>query len=268
MASDETAPGAGASTSTEPSLPEEGIRLDGRTVLVTGGASGIGAATTAKLIARGATVWVLDRDQAALERIGRLPGVQGRQVDVADASAVAAAVAEVAATGGLHGVVACAGVGYTAPLEGTSLDDWDRVQRVNLRAVFLLAKEAAPHLEASGSGSFIGIASELGIAAQPELSTYGTAKAGVIQLMKVLALEYAQRSVRFNAVAPGGTLTPMLIHEQERIGRPVTVENDKIPMGRLAQPEEIANVVAFLVSPEASFVTGTTLVADGGYTAS
>ena len=259
MASDDTA-------AAETPIPDEGIRLDGRTVLVTGGASGIGAATTAKLVARGATVGVLDRDAAGLERIGRLPGVHGRHVDVADAPAVASAVAEAAADG-LHGAVACAGIGYTAPLEDTSLDDWDQVQRVNLRAIFTLAKETAPHLERSRAGSFVAIASELGIAGHADLSAYGTAKAGVIQLMRVLALEYAQRGVRFNAVAPGGTLTPMMIREQERIGQPVAIENPNIPLGRLAQPEEIANVIAFLVSGEASFVTGTTFVADGGYTA-
>jgi meso-butanediol dehydrogenase/(S,S)-butanediol dehydrogenase/diacetyl reductase len=138
---------------------------------------------------------------------------------------------------------------------------------VNLRGIYLLARATAEALERSGSGSFVAIASELGTVGHPELSAYGAAKAGVINLMRVLALEYARRSVRFNAVAPGGTLTPMMIGEQERIGEPVSTVNENIPIGRLADPSEIAAVIAFLVSSDASFVTGATFVADGGYTA-
>lgn len=251
----------------ELTLPEEGIRLDGRNVIVTGGASGIGAATTAKLVARGARVWVFDRNRDALETISVLPRVYAREADVSDEASLAAAVVEVGENGPLHGVVACAGIGFTAPIEETGIEDWDRVQGINLRGVFLTAKLTAPLLEQSGgSASFVGIASELGTVGHVDLSAYGAAKAGVVQLMRVFALEFAQRGVRFNAVAPGGTLTPMMVGEQDRIGEPVAVENTNIPIGRLARPEEIANVIAFLISPEASFVTGATYLVDGGYT--
>lgn len=243
------------------------IRLDGRRFLVTGGASGIGEATTLKLLRRGAEVWALDRDAAGLERVAAEHGARTLVVDIADESAIASAVSVVTASGPLHGVVACAGVGFTASLEETPAAEWDRVHSINLRGIFLLAQATAPHLERSGDGSFVAIASELGTVGHAGLSAYGAAKAGVVNLIRVLALEYARRSVRFNAVAPGGTLTPMMIQEQERIGEPVSIANENIPLGRLAQPEEIANVVAFLASPEASFMIGTTVVADGGYTA-
>lgn len=246
---------------------EEGIRLDGRTIAVTGAGSGIGEATTAKLVARGASVWALDRDADGLGRVADLPGVGALTADVSDEASLAAAVERIEAEGALHGVVACAGLGHRAPLEQTTLEDWDRIVGVNLRGMFLTAKLTAPLLERSAPASFVAIASELGTVGDAGHSAYGTSKAGVIQLMRVLALEFATRGVRFNSVAPGGTVTPMLVGELEQQGLPVLEAVPAIPMGRRARPHEIANVVAFLVSSESSFVTGATYLADGGYTA-
>jgi meso-butanediol dehydrogenase/(S,S)-butanediol dehydrogenase/diacetyl reductase len=139
--------------------------------------------------------------------------------------------------------------------------------KVNLRGVYLLARATAPWLLRSQRGSFVGVASELGTVGKAGLSAYGAAKAGVINLMRVLSLEYAERGVRFNTVAPGGTITPMMQREQERLQLTLEDVAQGNPMKRLAQPVEIASVIEFLLSPDASFVNGATIVADGGYTA-
>ncbi|CAN7634946.1 SDR family NAD(P)-dependent oxidoreductase [Brucella pseudogrignonensis] len=240
--------------------------------IITGGASGIGAATAMSLVEKGYVVYVLDQNAALLSNLSSSDDLPSNlhylTVDVADEAALSSAINEIMSTEGrLDAVAAVAGISLTASLVETQTNDWDAVQRVNLRAVYLLGRLTAPHLEASNSGSFVAVASELGTVGHSGLAAYGAAKAGVINLVRVMALEYAARGVRFNVVAPGGVDTPMMEREQKRLGLTVADAASNIPMRRLARPSEIAAVIIFLLSYEASFVTGATFIADGGYTA-
>jgi NAD(P)-dependent dehydrogenase (short-subunit alcohol dehydrogenase family) len=235
--------------------------------IVTGAGSGIGAATV-ELLRRDYRVWALDVDLAGLARFADDPGVSTLAFDAAESDGARAAVETVLGTEGrLDAVVANAGVLVTGRVEDLTVDDWDRVMAVDLRAVFLLAQASLVPLRGGPHGAFVAVSSELSLVGEPGLSAYCAAKAGVNALIRVLALENAPHGVRFNAVAPGPTATGMLAAYEEQAQTLPGANASGVPLGRPALPSEIAAVVEFALSPRGSFVTGTVLVADGGATA-
>ncbi len=240
--------------------------LSGKRAIVTGGARGIGYATVLRLREEGVRVAVLDRDAEGCAALrAELPDVLALTVDVADADAVEAAFAEViAALGGLDVVFNNAGI--SAPGDSLALPagHWRRTLSVNVDGVFYCARAAARHMKARGGGVILNMASVSGMVAIPDYLAYNTSKAAVIQLSRTMALELAP-SVRVNSISPGYVLTPM--QEAEYTPEQMKALNTRIPLGRHADPAEIAALVAFLASEEAPFMTGSNIVIDGGETA-
>jgi len=234
-------------------------RLDDTVAVVTGGASGIGAATAARLADEGATVATFD-----------ITGGVDFVLDVRDEVAVRDAFAEVvAAHGRLDSVVHCAGVAGGGPVHLVEESEWDRVVDINLKGTFLVDKHAAIHMLEADRGSIVNIASIEGIEGTEGGSAYNASKGGVIMLTKCMAIDYGHRGIRVNAICPGGVDTPLLM---DIIGAPgVEVYRDKMHdrhlLNRFGQPSEIAAAAAFLVSDDASFMTGQAMVVDGGFTA-
>jgi len=234
-------------------------RLDGRVAVVTGGASGIGAATAVRLADEGATVATFDVTE----------GVD-YVLDVRDEAAVRDAFADVVARHGrLDGLVHCAGVAGGGPVHLVDESEWDRVVDINLKGTFLVDKHAAIHMLEADRGSIVNIASIEGIEGTEGGSAYNASKGGVIMLTKCMAIDYGHRGIRVNAICPGGVDTPLLM---DIIGAPgVEVYRDKMHdrhlMNRFGEPSEIAAAAAFLVSDDASFMTGQAMVVDGGFTA-
>lgn len=244
-------------------------RLQGKRALITGGGSGIGLAIAQRFDQEGALVSVADRDEDGRSRVED-SGCRFSVCDVSDAGAVQAWIdAEAAALGGVDVVVAGAGYELVADALELSVEDWDRHQSVMLRGVFVTFKYALPHMLQSG-GSLIAIGSNLAFAAIPRFTSYVAAKAGVIGLVRGLAVDYAQYNIRVNALSPGPTLTPLI--ERQLIGAedPQALldlwAGDTI-LKRLARPEEIAGGAVFLASDDSTYVTGSSLMVDGGYTA-
>ena len=240
--------------------------LGGKRVLVTGGASGIGAATCARFLQEGARVVVLDRDAAGRERIVReLPGLAGAvAADVADLDQVRRAFEEtVRLVGGVDVLINNAGISIRHDFLDITPEEWHRVMAVNLTGVFHVAQTAARHMVERGSGVILMTASTNGIMGYPHYADYNATKAGVIALVKAMALELAPR-VRVNAVAPGYVLTPM--QRAEYTDAMLDEVNRKIPLRRHAKPEEIAALFAFLASDDAAFITGHVHIIDGAET--
>lgn len=209
----------------------------------------------------------LDADAGALA--AREIGASSLALDVTDPASVSAAVAAVARDqGAVHGWVNNAGIARNAPAESMSDEEWRSVLTVNLDGTFWCCREVGRHMLANGGGAIVNIASMSGVVSnhpQPQ-AAYNASKAGVIMLTKSLAGEWAARGVRVNAISPGYTSTPLL--EQVKAQNPewARIWDDSTPMGRAAQPSEIADVVVFLLSPASSYMTGSNVVVDGGYT--
>jgi NAD(P)-dependent dehydrogenase (short-subunit alcohol dehydrogenase family) len=236
--------------------------LDGKAAIVTGAANGIGAAVAELLRERGAKVCGVDVQAATHAEVS----VQG---DVSQPAVCAEAVASaVDAFGRLDILVNSAGIQRYGNVVDTPEDEWDRVIAVNLTAMFLMAKHAMPHLLASGAGSVVNVASVQGFAAQRGVVAYSASKGGVIAMTRAIAVDHAP-IVRANCVCPGSVDTPMLRSAAELFGegdpeRALKSWGAMHPMGRVAEPREVAETVAFLASEASSFITGAALLVDGG----
>ena len=241
--------------------------LKDKRVLITGGASGIGAATAARFLEEGAQVCVLDRDAKACERIRHeLPGLGEAIIsDVTDLMQVEAAFAEaIRRMDGVDVLINNAGISIRHKFLDITPEEWEQVLAVNLTGVFYVAQTAARHMWERGSGVILQTASTNGVMGYPYYADYNATKAGVIELTRSMALELAPK-VRVCAVAPGYVLTPM--QRAEYSDAMLEEVNQKIPLRRHAKPEEIAGLFAYLASEDAAFATGQVFTMDGGETA-
>lgn len=255
-----------------------GGTLEGQGVLVTGGGSGIGLACAARLLADGATVTIAGRSEdrlaAAVEQLvagGADPGqIAATATDVADEEQVQAAVAEAhrraaGAGGALRGAIACAGGSETiGPLTLTDRERWDRTLATNLTGTFLVIKHAAPLMAEAGGGSIVGISSIASSNTHPWFGAYGVAKAGIDHLCQLAADELGASGIRVNTIRPGLVQTDMVVG---LMSSPAVVEDYLacMPLGRIGQPSDIAELARFLIGPESSWITGQTINADGGH---
>jgi meso-butanediol dehydrogenase / (S,S)-butanediol dehydrogenase / diacetyl reductase len=241
--------------------------LKAKRVLITGGASGIGAATAARFLEEGSVVCVLDRDAEARRSVLReLPNLTATlDANVSNLTQVQAAFAEaVHLMGGVDVLVNNAGISIRHNFLDITPAEWDKVMAVNLTGVFYVAQTAARHMMERGRGVILQTASTNGVMGYPFYADYNATKAGVIELTKSMALELAPK-VRVCAVAPGYVLTPM--QRAEYTDEMLAEVNRKIPLRRHAQPEEIAALFAFLASDDAQNITGHVFTCDGGETA-
>lgn len=243
------------------------MKLQGKTAIVTGGASGFGLGIAEKFIAEGATVMIADINGTAAEDSARGLSAFAAQCDVAsDADVAALTVTAIDKMGRIDILVNNAGVTHLpAAMEDVSEEDFDRVLNVNTKSVYLAAKHIVPLMKAQGSGAILNVASTAGVSPRPRLSWYNASKGWMITATKAMAVELAPAGVRVNAINPVAGETPLL---KSFMGEDTPEMREKfistIPIGRFSTPQDMGNAAAFLCSDEASMITGVAMEVDGG----
>jgi NAD(P)-dependent dehydrogenase (short-subunit alcohol dehydrogenase family) len=255
-------------------MREKSFAAKGDAVIVTGAAGGIGSATVENLVNQGIFVFAVDKNSAELSKI--LASIDPKGVlTQAIASDVTSEkecqeVCEIAKKKGIRvkGLVNNAAVGaFNMSVESTSFEDWQRIISINLTSLFLMAKYALPLIRSAGGGAVVNISSIHAYATSPGVAPYAAAKGGVLTLTKTMALDLAPDNIRVICIIPGATDTPMLRQHAEREGKTLAelgFPSSENAIGRIAQPEEVADVIAFALSKGASFITGSSLIPDGG----
>jgi meso-butanediol dehydrogenase/(S,S)-butanediol dehydrogenase/diacetyl reductase len=250
--------------------------LDDKVVLISGGGSGIGEACARLFAADGARVAVMGRRAEPLQRVAAQTGGLAVPGDVADPTDCARAVSTVVdAAGRLDVLVSCAGIEREGTVTSMSLDEWREVMDANLEGMMQIARAAIPVMIEGGGGSIVNVSSVAATVAPGNMAAYATSKAAVLGLTRSLAVDYGPSGIRANALCPGWVWTPMSQEEMRTHAAAKGVTPDEaveyasryLPLGRMAEPVEIASCARFLASDESSFVTGTMLIADGGSSA-
>lgn len=245
-------------------------QLAGKRVLVTGGGSGIGLAIASRFVSEGAVVEASDIDPTLSTAVSEV-GATFDTCDVADPAAVEQWATRAAGRmGGVDVVVANAGYELVADALELTVEEWDRHVDVMLRGVWLTFRAALPDVVDAGGGSLIAIGSNLAFVGLPRFTSYLAAKHGVVGLVRGMAVDFADRGIRVNALCPGPTLTPLVQRQFDASDDPAAMLaawNASTILGRLGRPEEIAAGAVFLASDQSSYVTGSALLIDGGYTA-